>query len=244
MPAVRPLVRPDPRNVGTTMTEPTATLSAHLLHEAAKYLLYPKRVYRTATNLALQDTLDRALARLVEWRKTFAPTNDDVLAKWLFETPTILDQLYSRELLRAVPDIVERTRSLSAVTLSRAAGESFVYLREASNCFILGLPQAAVALARAAVEVPIRALLSKHFGATTVEGLGLYELLERGAKSRLLSKTATSLAHKVRLAADEVLHEQPTTTGEALDVLEAARRDKSWLNSLGNPLDINAELQR
>ena len=204
-------------------TEPATTLSAHLLHEAAKFLVYPKRVYRTAANLKSLDAIDSMFVRLVEWRKTFAPTSDDS-EKFLFERPRILDQLYSRELLRAVPGIVERTQSLSAVTLPRTAGESFVYLREASNCFILGLPQAAVALSRAAVEVPIRALLSKHFGVKTVGGLGLFELLERGAKSRLLSKTATNLAHKVRLAADEVLHEKPTTTSEALDVLEAARQ--------------------
>jgi hypothetical protein len=30
-------------------------------------------------------------------------------------------------------------------------------------------------------------------------------------------------AHKVRLAADKVLHEDPTTTTEALEVLDAAR---------------------
>lgn len=204
--------------------EPAETLSAHLLTEASKYLLYPKKAYRTANNLKLQELLNNGLARLIEWRKTFAPPTDDVATKWLFENPVTLDQLYTRDLLRNVPEIVERTRSLAAVSLSRGSGQSFVYLREASNCYILGLPQAAVALSRAAVEVPVRALLSKHFGSGTVDGLGLFELLKRAADRNLLSKTATTLAHKVRLAADEVLHEKPTTTDDALAVLEAARQ--------------------
>jgi len=203
--------------------DPAPTLSAHLLAEAAKFFLYPGRVYRTKTNLGAQKMLDDGLRRLIEWRKAFAPSKDNVAAKWLFENPIILDQLYSRELLQAVPEIVQRTQSLADVTLSRGSVESFVYLREAANCFILGLPQAAVALARAAVEVPLRKAASKQFGEKAVAGLGLFELLNLGARGRLLSKEAMNSAHKVRLAADKVLHEGPTTTTEALEVLEAAR---------------------
>jgi hypothetical protein len=113
--------------------DPASTLSAHLLAEAAKFFLYPKRAYRTTTNLGAQKMLDDGLRRLLEWRKTFAPSKDNVAAKWLFETPIVLDQLYSRELLRAVPEIVQRTQNLADVTLSRGSVESFIYLREASN---------------------------------------------------------------------------------------------------------------
>jgi len=203
--------------------DPAPTLSAHLLAEAAKFFLYPKRAYRTQTNLGAQKMLDDAFRRLLEWRKTFAPTKDNAGAKFLFETPLVLDQLYSRELLRAVPDIVQRTQSLADVTLSRDSVESFVYLREASNCFILGLPQAAVALARSAIEVPLRKVASKQFGEKAVVGQGLFALLDLATRGRLLTRETLDRAHKVRLAADKVLHEDPTTTSEALEVLEAAR---------------------
>ena len=63
-------------------------------------------------------------------------------------------------------------------------------MREASNCFILGLPQAAVALARAAVEVPLRQVTSKQFGEKAVKGLGLFELLKLADRGRLLSREA------------------------------------------------------
>jgi len=204
--------------------DPASTLSVHLLSEAAKFIVYPRRAYRTKVNLDAQKVLDDGLRRLLEWRKTFAPSKDNVAAKWFFETPVLLDQLYSRELLRAVPEIVERTRSLVNVTLSRASVESFVYLREAANCFILGLPQATVALARAAVEVPRRKAASKQFGERAVAGLGLFDLLNDFAvRGKLLSRDKMNLAHKVRLAADKVLHEDPTTAAEALEILEAAR---------------------
>lgn len=203
--------------------EAAPTLSTHLLAEAAKFFIYPTRTYRTKTNIAVQQLLDSSLGRLLEWRKTFAPSKDNAAAKWLFETPGALDQVYSRELLRAVPGIVQRTQSLADLTLSRGSVESFVYLREASNCFILGLPQAAVALARAAVEVPLRQVTSKQFGEKAVDGLGLFELLKLANRGRLLSREAMASAHTVRVAADKVLHEGPTTTSEALEVLEAAR---------------------
>ena len=93
-------------------------------------------------------------------------------------------------MLRAVPGIVQRTQSLADLTLSRGSLESFIYLREASNCFILGLPQAAVALARAAVEVPLRQVTSKQFGEKAVKGLGLFELLKLADRGRLLSREA------------------------------------------------------
>jgi hypothetical protein len=200
-----------------------ATLSTHLLTEASKFLFYPNRNYRTKKNLVVQQALDNGLRRLVEWRKTFAPRTPDAATEML-NAGTLLDELYSRELLREVPEIVERTRSLANLTLSGVSGESLVYLREAANCYILGLPQAAVALARAAVEVPLRKAASKQFGEKAVAGLGLFALLsDLAVRGRLLSGGNLDLAHQIRLGADRVLHEQPTTSAEALKLVEAAR---------------------
>jgi hypothetical protein len=202
--------------------QPTATLSAHLLDEAAKFFLYPNRRYRTKANLSFQEALDSGLRRLVDWRKTFAPQRDQTTELWI-NKPAVLDELYSRELLRSVPEIVERTRSLANITLSRASGESFVYLREAANCYIFGLPQAAVALSRAAIETPLRKSAAKQFGDKAVADLGLFALLELAVRGRILSKGNLTLAHKVRIAADRVLHEEPISTPEVLEIFEAAR---------------------
>jgi hypothetical protein len=126
-------------------------------------------------------------------------------------------------LLGKVSSIVERTKSLTNLTLSGITGESFVYLREAANCYIMGLPQAAVALTRAAVEVPLRQAAAKRFGAAAVKKAGLFDLLDLSARGRLLTPKAKELAHRLREAGDKVLHEEPTSSEQALELLEAAR---------------------
>jgi hypothetical protein len=210
------------------MAEPAfSTLSAHLLWEAQKFLLYPGKAYRTRTNLRAQEILDRATRRFVEWRKTFAAKAKAELLEDL-GTPLLLDELYCRDLLKTVPEIVERTGKLSGLTLEGITDpESFVYLREAANCYILGLPQAAVALARAAIEAPLRARAARFLGEKAVAGMELKDLIDRG---QALSRDAVSLAHRVRIAANDVLHNQPASSDRAFEVVETAKRVVLELN--------------
>lgn len=197
-----------------------ATLSGHLLREAARFLPYPKRVYRTATNLGAQEYVQAALRKVIEWRKTFALIEGfDALP-----TPVVLDDLYCRELLRAVPEMVERTRTLSNLTLSDLPdNESFVYLREAANCYLFGLPSAAVALARAAVEESLRERCSRRFGKRAASTARLHQLVEDAARGRLLSRDGLARVRKIQDAANRVLHREPTRSHEALAVVEDAR---------------------
>lgn len=207
------------------MNKTTAsTLSEHLLREAGKFHFYPNRERRTRANLQARKMLDAWLRELVEWRKTFAPKS---APEWdeIVTAPVILDELYCRDLLQAVPGIVERTRNLSQLTLPELGDpDSITYLKEASNCYILGLPQAAVALARAAVETRLRAASSRVFGKTAVRAAEFIQIIDTfAARGRLLSREGQGLAHKVREAANQVLHERPTNSAAALSVIEAAR---------------------
>jgi hypothetical protein len=212
------------------------TLSAYLLAEAQKFLIYPQRRYRTKKNLATQEFLDSYLRRLLAWRKTFAPqaVEMDVFNNEEVFGPTFLDSLLCRDLLRQVPDIADRTRKLRLLTLEGVSDEGFVHLREAANCYLHGLPEAAVALARAAVEFPLRKATGRVIGESTVAGLELIDVINRfGAK--LLSPEAVNRAHLVRKSANSVLHPSrigtkgapadrtPITSDEALEVIEAAR---------------------
>ncbi len=98
------------------MKQSTApTLSRHLLLEADRFLLYPQRIRRTRSNSDVQKGHDRILRMLVEWRKTFAPGPQDELTERcneLLSSPVLLDEFYCRDLLNAVPAIVERTVKL------------------------------------------------------------------------------------------------------------------------------------
>src|SRR5208337_287135 len=206
------------------MKQSTApTLSAHLLREAERFRMYPKRAYRTRSNLDLHNAVDKSLRKIVEWRKTFAPKPAD-WATDFFSDPVLLDEFYCRDLLKGIPAIVERTIKLSHLTLSGISSSEFVYLREAANCYIFGLPEAAVALARAAVEDCLRSKLAKFFGKDAVARADLKNLLDDLApRGKTLSREGRTLADKVRVAANNVLHHQTIGQPEALAVIEAAR---------------------
>ena len=202
------------------------TLSEYLLLESEKFPLYPEGLRRSRGSVLVQKRFEEKVRQLVEWRKTFAlrpkQESDDFL-----EDPVSLDQVYCRDLLRAVPGMVERTRTLAQLTLSEIRdSRSFVYLREAANCFILGFPQAAIALSRAAIEASLKSTAAKHLPRSAVDAAGLYELINDFAargKPPLLSPTLRKSANKVRVSGDDVLHGKPADSGSALEVIEAAR---------------------
>lgn len=205
-------------------------LSRHLLRESNKFFIYPSKLRRTKGNLAMLEFIENQTRQWAEWRKTFAPRpageSDELgMMEKAYGGFPLLNQYYSRDLLREVPAMVERTQKLSQLILSGIEDKgSFVYLREAANCYILGLPQAAIALSRAAVEAHLRNALGKVFGGSAVRGAGLKELVNDYARrGQLLSSEGRKRANKVRVAGDDVLHEKPADSGSALEVLEAAR---------------------
>jgi hypothetical protein len=87
------------------------TLSQHLMEEADHFIFYPVRSRRDRVRDAAQKELDEAMRLFIVWRKTFVP-NENKEAVHLWSTPTFLNQAYCRELLRAIPDVVDRTLSL------------------------------------------------------------------------------------------------------------------------------------
>jgi hypothetical protein len=60
--------------------------------------------------------------------------------------------------------MVDRTVKLRHLTLSGMSDSELVHLRQAANCYIFGLPQASVALARAALEDCARRKRTKMYG--------------------------------------------------------------------------------
>ena len=197
-------------------------LSTHLLREAQKFVLYPERQRRTRANVDAQELVDKALRLLVQWRTTFAPATWSGVHESL--KPELLDELYCRELLRTVPEIVRRTRDLATLTLEEIADdESFAYLKDAANCYVLGLPSAAVALGRAAVEMALRRACAVQYGRATIVTEKLNQLIEYAARAKLLTGNRERRARRIQTAANRVLHQRPATSQDALAVLEDAR---------------------
>jgi hypothetical protein len=121
--------------------------------------------------------------------------------------------------------MVERTLSLAARTLDGIPDdESFFYLKEAVKCYLHGLPEASVALARAAVEAGLRKRASKAVGKEAVAAADLKRVIdEYSSKARLLSREGRARAHRVRVAANDILHQRSRGTPDALRAVEDAR---------------------
>lgn len=199
------------------------TLSSHLLWEAQKFLPYPNTSRRTAAWLRLQKNFDAKIREFGEWRKTFTPAP----STQLFGSDTaFLDDLYCRDLLQRIPEFVERIQRLSSLTLASIPDpDSAAYLVEAANCYIVGYPLAAVALARAAMEVPLRKNAETIVGKQLAYATDLKEVIDDycARRGRLLSAQGKERAHQVRRAANDILH-QPERRGiDVVPILEAAR---------------------
>jgi Domain of unknown function (DUF4145) len=107
-----------------------------------------------------------------------------------------------------------------------------IHLRESANCLILGLSQAAVTLAQAAVEACLREVYAKVPGNmahalhdTPLDPLisKLFTLFNRSKGRAGLSPEAERWAREVQRAGNDVLHGRLMEAEEALKVFEAAR---------------------
>ena len=112
------------------------------MKKARGFHLYPERSRRTKTNRQYVDEWDKLAGTLAEWRKTFAPADLSDGLEMMTSPSGFLDEIYSRQQLKSIPGMVERTRKLSYLTLADILeAESFVYLKEAANCYIQGMPK-------------------------------------------------------------------------------------------------------
>lgn len=179
-------------------SEKAPTLSEYLLNIANKWQVYPLLPQRrTKANLAFQKEMDN-----------------------------LWNHVYCKEFLEKVPEMVQRTLTLKQLSYPVSTdAEWWAYLRESAQCLIYGLSLAAIALARAAMESRLREVYTKfHRIYNEEEGHrpDLRMVIRRLCEQKALSPDGGKLADQVRLAANNVLHEQPRAE-EALEVFHKAR---------------------
>ncbi|WP_164981340.1 DUF4145 domain-containing protein [Silvibacterium dinghuense] len=128
-----------------------------------------------------------------------------------------LNNFYTREALDAIPSQVDRTLRLAKLEIQiTPSAVTNSYLREAIRTYILGLPQASVALSRAALEQALKEGMGYQSTKTIVEMKGLLDEAESGIG---LDRSVRKLAEEVAKAGNDVLHEKPTTLEDAFNVL-------------------------
>jgi predicted RNA-binding Zn-ribbon protein involved in translation (DUF1610 family) len=160
---------------------------------------------------------------------------DGGLARWLkgkMSNPLsrpwiarILNDFYTRDFLTRVGKLVERTMLLNDVMESKAKPERGVtlYLREATRCYVFGFWDSSVALSRAAIERALKDRLKEKLGKNMPDDDEMRQLLDYASKMRLIDNAHFTMANKVRLAGNNVLHGSHAHENDAGESLANAR---------------------
>ncbi len=128
-----------------------------------------------------------------------------------------LDERFTREVINAIPGYVRRTLELSRLEASRIPSKvTNGYLAEAVRTYIFGLPQASVALCRAALEQALKENIGYQGTETFVE---MNDLLDEAQGAGIIDNTIRRMARAIANEADAVLHAKPTDLAKAYDVL-------------------------
>ncbi len=165
------------------------------------------------------------VSEVIKSRETLAETELKGIESLVRNDPNLiahfLDERFTRELIDAVPGCIRRILQLSRMDASRTPSKvTNAYLREATRTFILGLPQASIALSRAALEQGLKENLGLQLSGNFIK---FHELLEEPEKWHLLDKVTKRIARDLAKAADDVLHEKPATLEEARELLDQLR---------------------
>lgn len=132
-----------------------------------------------------------------------------------------LDEHYTRELIHQVEGYVSRTMEVPSMDVERTPSKvTDTYLREATRTYILGLPQASVALCRAALEQTLKESLGYQSSGAFIT---FQKLVDDAVRWNLFSEGTAKLVRKLAKEGDDVLHEKPTTPDRAKDVLATTR---------------------
>jgi hypothetical protein len=172
-------------------------------------------------------------------RKVVRATVDDIIAsremvtegkfapfeKMLAATPNLIDELlderFTRDVIRAVPGYVDRTMELSRLEgYDIPSKVTNRYVQEAVRTYIFGLTQASVALCRAAMEQALKENLGYQGTGTFVN---METLLEEAEGAGVVDSVMRKVARKLADDADDVLHEKPADSKKAYEVLLALR---------------------
>jgi len=158
-----------------------------------------------------QTLNDQTLARLTE---KFAHIDPDL-------TFYLLDNCFTRQLLKGVGGCVERTMKLSALEAeSKPSMVTSQYLREAVQTYVFGLAQASVALSRAALEQALKEKMG-YQGTRWFGDMGI--LLDEAEAAGVIDRPVREMARSVYRNANDVLHEKPASLTTAFDVLLSLR---------------------
>ena len=142
----------------------------------------------------------------------------------------LLDDLLCRSFLGNISELVDRVMKFDRiVTIENPSDSVHLYFRQAMRCYALGLPLAAVALARACLEHSLRERVP-HAAAI----LELENLITAAARFKALDPAQLQLATDVRKMGNNVMHRAGCSDEQAFDVILKVR---ALVEALYKPAD-------
>ena len=169
--------------------------------------------------------VDIVVKSVITSRESLGGDSFKVIERLVQAEPELIEHFlndhFTREVVNAVPGYVERMMQLSRLEAQRKASKvTNVFLREAVRTYILGLPQASVALCRAALEQALKESLGRQLSG---DFISFQDLLSEARRWHILDPTTENMARDVANAGDKVLHAEPTDLRQAEEALMKVR---------------------
>jgi hypothetical protein len=171
-----------------------------------------------------EKIMSRVRGALFDSFETLSSEENEQLCAWLRDYPHacahLLDDHISKLLVGRVPEMVRRILRFEPIATAGIPDTVVnVFLQEAVRSYLYGHFQAAVALARAAVEHALRATVPY----AAVGNWTLDTLIEAAGRFKLLDAAELQLATEVQHAGNRVLHRQACDETVAFDTLVKSR---------------------
>lgn len=144
----------------------------------------------------------------------------------------ILDEHFTRLELQRIPNTVARWKKLAKIPVVLFPGEKVTqYMRQATTCYLYGLPTAAAALCRTVLEFVLEEKLGDFGGISKPQGNSdrkkdrLFNLINTAGitkvgKTKILSDPLVGTAHNIREVGNKAIHTSRCTEGEALEAIK------------------------
>jgi hypothetical protein len=137
-----------------------------------------------------------------------------------------LDEHFTILELKRVLGIVKRWKKLRAFKVVLLPGEKVThYLRQATTCYLYGLPDAAVILCRAVLQFALQEGLAAPGGISLdLSGVDRKDYLEKlinfARNKRVLSDDLTTRAHRIRKLGNKSVHQSNCSDSDALGAIK------------------------
>ena len=197
------------------------------------------------------ETVTRAIrdatSQMVRSRLTPVMTSRPEVEEFLREVERImgddpLDEYFTRLALRDVAEVVRRIKRLRALQVNSLPQPKIgTYFAQAVCSYLYGLPDAAVLIARSALQFSLEEAFRRQTGAIprAADQKGYLEtLIDEASTTGLLAPHLTQIAHSIRKAGNAVGHERSTSDEAAGRTLAQTRQ---VIQNLYRGDDSNAE---